>query len=1336
MVSSMPNFLLKISSFIWLFIVFFISCSPLKSQTFAILDEQTQAQPLGPFMEFVIDAENNMTFSAIQKSSAWDKVQGNSIIGGFTDSTYWVKFSVENTLSKDQAWILEVDYPILDHIEFYQPDNSGQYSKTITGDTYAFHNRPIDYRNFAFPISSPSNSKQTFYLKVKTESSMYISLNMLPKNTFTEIMDGKLIVYGFIYGIVFLATIYCLINAVFLRERMYLFIATGIFGSLGYSTSLNGFAFQYIWPESLWLQSISVPFFLNICFGFALFYSREFLDLKNISSIADKIVIGLSSFCLFVAGLSLFINYGTVIKISTLFAIIMSIAAFTAGAISFFHGNKSARYYLIGWMALFIGAVTFALKSMGILPSNTFTIWGQEVGFAFIAIFLTLAQSDKFFQAKKQHESEQADSLNAVKTAEKKYRSLFENALEGIFQLDLSGRLLNANKAFSKIIGHDDIDSLLSQSHSDFSLACLSKSEQNRFKAILERDNALTGFETSIELPSKEKRWISISIQKIMSRSGVAMHFEGTLADITETQKRQQAEKQQRMAEASTEAKSLFLANMSHEIRTPMNAIIGFTDLALGRNKDIKLTNYLQKIRMASSNLLGIINDILDFSKIEAGKLEIENTPFSLKEVLDNLSDIVSVNIEAKGLELNINIDEDIPDQLIGDPLRIGQVLLNLTNNAIKFTSEGSVTVELELISMNKQDMTINLIGHIKDTGIGIPADKQKTLFSSFTQADDSTTRRFGGTGLGLSISKQLVEMMGGKILVESEPEKGSTFSFSLSCQLQDRRKRTNPHFIYHQLPLNILVVDDQRVSRELIEKVLLSLGHKVTCVDNALDTLRELKVQEATGSPYDLLMADWLMPDIDGITCCQMIKDDKSITNPRMIIITGYDQKEAKEKVDLAGIDAYMLKPLKAAELSKVIEKIFKDRRKSQIHNAPTSTDFQFRNLKVLLVEDVVMNQELAIEILSKKDIHTDIANNGKEAVEKVKENHYDIILMDMQMPVMDGCQATEAIRAFNQTLPIVAMTANAMTGDKNRCLESGMNDYITKPIHPPEMFNAMAKWVSKALLPEKVLLPRHKDVKSQTLSNPANKVVQADSSTSNSATESLQSYLSEITSPQPTPETGKKETETTYSESQTKQTLAKLKPINLDEGLERCQQNIGLYLKFLKDFSHNYAESYEQFLKLKAENNLTEFKEYAHKIKGVASNLAAKPLTIMATKLESIEDFQTNELDTYLENFKIELDKSILSMQEIINTNEQDDEEHALATMEIFLENELTKKIDELEILIQEQKLEAQDFALQCFERWPNQEQKNLLKKIIEALDIFDFIKARDILKNIKDN
>lgn len=1312
-----------------------------------VISNESHPQSLGHFLNFYVDKSGNTSLEDAMRLTEWKDVSEDNIIGGFTDDVYWVRFTIENPSKEPFDWNLELDYPIIDFIEFYALNNENQYAVIKTGDQYPFHYRPIDNHNFVFPILSPPESTQTFYLRIKTESSMYISLNFLPKESLSESMNAKLLTFGSIYGIVFLASLYCLINAVFMRERMYLFIAIGIFGSMFYSLSINGFAFQFLWPNNLWLQGIAVPFFLNICFGFALMYNREFLDMHKVSPFFDKTIAGLSTACLITAVLSLFTPYSFVIRISTVFAIVMSVTAFLAGVVSYRHGNKSARYYLIGWFALFIGAITFALKSLGLVPANSFAIWGQEFGFACIAIFLTLAQSDHFFQAKKKHEAEQAFSLNAIKDAEKKYRSLFENALEGIFQMDLSGRLMNANKAFATIVGSDDIDMLLAHPHPPFSLSCLQSSELTKLKSLLDQENSLSNFEAKITLPSNEVRWVSIAIQKIQNKLGMPMHYEGAMTDITETQKRQHAEKQQRMAEASTEAKSLFLANMSHEIRTPMNAIIGFTDLALGKNDDPELTNYLKKIRVSSSNLLGIINDILDFSKIEAGKLEIESTPFSLQEVISNLKDIVSTNVESKGLALEIHVDDDIPDKLIGDPLRIGQVLLNLTNNAIKFTSKGKVSVELDLISLSKQDMSIHIIGKIKDTGIGIPEDKLRNLFTSFTQADDSTTRRFGGTGLGLSISKQLVGLMGGEISVKSKPDQGSTFIFTFSCKLQDRRQRNNPHFLNPQLPLKVLVVDDQSESRELVTKVLNSLGHQVITANHAHIAVQLIKKHQNQGSPFDMLLVDWLMPEVDGIQCCQLIQEDQGITNPRMILITGYDQSEAKEKAKQAGIDAYLLKPLKAQELEKTIETIFQDRR-STPHVPAQKVKIDFKTLSILLVEDVIMNQELATEILSKRGISVSIANHGQEAVDALHANKFDLVLMDMQMPVMDGCQATEVIRTFNSDIPIIAMTANAMTGDKNKCIAAGMNDYITKPINPEILFTTIAKWIghSRGLQPATSPIFETNTLSSNsTFSQQSTPSPTTDSASRPNLNDASLNFLASLEADinfgdapaQTNLETQDESFDTNTLSANTKTILSThsqtFDGIDFNEGLNRCQENLKLYLKFLGDFKRDYRNSAIQLGELINSGKLAEVRALAHKIKGVASNLAAHQVANTAKEIELLSFSKPSEAEAYLSKYNEALTRCLESMDEILNKHEIIETEKPKDSLSLFQTNELSEKLSSLADLIQSQSLDALDTAAAYLDAWPIEEQKAQIQDLITALDNFDFEEANTITKKL---
>lgn len=1288
----------------------------------AIITETDEPIILGPHMFYIEDKSTALDFETIRslrdteqpelnttemRDTHWVPVDDDNIIGGFTSSAYWVRFTVQNVTQETKHWKLEINYPLLDHIELYSPDGSGGYVKSVAGDKFPFSERPIDYRNFLFPLQTEAGIQETYYLRVKTDSSMFIDLWIWPGDSLTEDIDGMLILYGFIYGIVFLGSIYCLVNWAFQGKIMYLNIALGILGSMGYLIGINGFGFQYLWPNNLWMQEVAVPFFMAACFGFALLYSREFLELPRTSPTSDKVISYFARACLALSLASLVVSYAVIIRISTVFAILTAFAALWAGVISYLRGNRFARFYMVGWSAVIIGATTFALKSLGLVPANTFTIWSQEFGFACVSIFLTMALSDHFFQAQREHSEQQAKSIKAIKTAEKKYRSLFENAIEGIFQMDIDGQLINVNKAFANILGFADVPRLLEQKPAPFSLNCLNETDRLRFTALLEQDKPKTNFQTSITLEHGEERWVSISLQKIKSQDEDVSHYEGAMADITETKKREQAEKQQRMAEASTEAKSLFLANMSHEIRTPMNAIIGFTDLALGRNTDKQLAEYLQKTRMASSNLLGIINDILDFSKIEAGKLEIENTPFSLQEVFNNLSNIVSANVESKNLTLKLDIDEDIPDKLVGDPLRIGQVLLNLTNNAIKFTAEGVVAVELELVNLNKPEMTIDLCGRVRDTGIGIPEEKLKTLFSSFTQADDSTTRRFGGTGLGLSISKQLIEMMGGELWVESVVGEGSTFHFKFSCNLQDRRQRRNPHFSSNGGPLNILVVDDQQESRTLIEQAVLSLAHNVVCVTNSGEAIIELKAKQAEGNPYDVLIADWLMPDVDGITCCQMIKEDPDIHTPRTIIVTGYDQDEARQKAERIGVDSYMLKPVRVDDLEKVLTRVFHDRR-APVNTPKRMPDLtHFQGMRVLLVEDVSMNQELAIEILSRKGIQVSVANNGQEGVDALKKETFDLVLMDMQMPIMDGCQATQIIRETEQKLPIIAMTANAMAGDKQRCLAAGMNDYITKPINADELFMAIGKWTG-ALTQED-----HKVVFGDDQNNgKTHQAVEAEADTQNESFDHLPKSLPGV---------------------------------DIKEGVDRCQGNDTLYLRFLSDFVKDYADTSEILRNSITDQDFRNAADLAHKVKGLAANLGAKPLAEVSGELQQVKDASFPSLDTKLDRFEQELNIFLDSIEKILQRQESNQQKLDIqkteqvkdgtnASLKGALSLEKCKAhLEALLPLIKRQKLEAQHQAEGLLRDWPDDTQKDALQNLVDALDRFDFQEAEKLLTAI---
>ncbi|GAB0057159.1 Sensor histidine kinase RcsC [Candidatus Magnetaquicoccaceae bacterium FCR-1] len=680
------------------------------------------------------------------------------------------------------------------------------------------------------------------------------------------------------------------------------------------------------------------------------------------------------------------------------------------------------------------------------------------------------ARTQRLLQATQEQTTQlltQAEKLEAqqrvIAATERWFKGIVESAPDGLLVVDGQGRIILANARAEAMFGYArgaldglGVETLLPLGpEEDPKAQPFWRGAGDGERAGRRRDDGLFPVQVGISrLAVDDDRGVNICL---------------SLRDISQQKEVERVlQEAKRLADDAARTKSDFLANMSHEIRTPMNAIIGMSHLVLKTDLTTRQRDQIQKIWQSGQHLLGIINDILDFSKIEAGKLSIEQTPFELTRVLDNVTNLIGEKSSSKGLELIFDVAQDVPDALIGDPLRLGQILINYCNNAVKFTDRGEITIVVRKLEERSRDVLMRF--GVRDTGIGLTQEQMGRLFQSFSQADASTTRKFGGTGLGLAISRNLAALMGGEVGVESQVGVGSTFWFTARLGKGQRSER-----LLVPCPdlrgRRVLVVDDNDNARVVLMDLLGGMGFVVEGVEGGYQAIDAIRVADGRGTPFEIVFLDWRMPVLNGAETAERIQELVLRRMPRLSLVTAYGREEVLKDAEDAGIGEVLIKPVNASMLLDCVMRLLggerndpEDAERHAGEPSDAANDLAtIAGARILVVEDNDLNQEVAKGILEDAGFVVELADNGRIAVEMVQRHRYDVVLMDMQMPVMDGVTATMEIRKIPDLagLPILAMTANAMQQDRERCSAAGMNDHVAKPIDPDVLWRALLKWI-----------------------------------------------------------------------------------------------------------------------------------------------------------------------------------------------------------------------------------------------------------------------------------
>lgn len=779
---------------------------------------------------------------------------------------------------------------------------------------------------------------------------------------------------------------------------------------------------------------------------------------------------------------------------------------------------------------------------------------------------------------------------NEILRQKEYFEALVKNSPVAIVIMDMDSNILSCNPAFEQLYGYrqeevrgKNLDRLITKD-SDLETAALYSNQVvggstiHSYAQRLRKDGSLVDVEI-------------FGVPVLVDGKGYGiLGLYHDVSDIVQAR---------REAEAADRAKSEFLANMSHEIRTPMNGVIGMIELAQGTSLTHEQKDYLNTAKESADALLTLLNDILDFAKIESGYLTLETIDFDPRNLVESVTTSIAPRAEKKGLEVFCLTQPNIPIRLVGDPGRLRQVLMNLAGNAIKFTEHGEVVIRAALEKEDGDKVTLKFA--VTDTGIGIPANRQAAIFDRFVQVDSSTTRKFGGTGLGLAISKQLVELMRGKIGINSEPNVGSTFWFT--AEFEKSKAPVEEEF---QIPVSmrdthILIVDDNPTNRLILTKQLQAFGCRADSIGDSTYVLQQLIGENQIGDPYKVVLLDMQMPEKDGITTLAEIKQNDLVKDVHVVILTSMGHRGDAEKLTSLGCEGYLVKPVKKDHLQEMIITVLGQKvgtgtlrlGTSQLITSHTISERRRKMVQILLAEDNPINQKLAVNLLQKAGYSVDVVDNGQMAVDAMLNKDYTLVLMDVQMPEMDGLEATHLFRMKElpgKRMPIIAMTAHAMKGDRERCLSAGMDDYLSKPLEPQEFFQTIYNWINKSLPGTGTLTPDFRPLETKQEQKP----------------------------------------------------MPKDQPVNMVEALPRFGDDYDFFKTMLVEFIKNLPERISKLDEAIVQKDIKSVTRLAHNLKGAAANFSAEGIRSAASEIE-MNGFKEDisQANNYLLKIKDEIPK-----------------------------------------------------------------------------------------------